>query len=49
VSNSREEARTCLQSAQAETLNEVGTILMGMAIGWLKLALRSFDTVSISV
>ena len=34
----REEARACLELAQAETLNEVRTILMGMAIGWLKFA-----------
>jgi hypothetical protein len=38
VLNFREEARACLQLAQAETFNEVRTVLMGMAIGWLKLA-----------
>jgi hypothetical protein len=38
VLNFREEARGCLQLAQAETLHEVRTVLMGMAIGWLKLA-----------
>jgi hypothetical protein len=38
VINFREEARGCLQLAQAETLHEVRTVLMGMAIGWLKLA-----------
>ena len=34
----REEARGCLQLANAETHSEVRTILMGMALGWLKLA-----------
>jgi hypothetical protein len=38
VLNFREEARGCLQLAQAEALHEVRTVLMGMAIGWLKLA-----------
>jgi hypothetical protein len=38
VLNFREEARGCLQLAQAEGLPEVRTVLMGMAIGWLKLA-----------
>jgi hypothetical protein len=38
VLNFRKEARGCLQLAQAETLHEVRTVLMGMAIGWLKLA-----------
>jgi hypothetical protein len=37
----QEEARGCLQLAQAEALHEVRTVLMGMAIGWLKLANRS--------
>jgi hypothetical protein len=37
VLNFREEARGCLQLAQAETLHEVRTVLMGMALGWLKL------------
>ena len=41
VLNFQEEARGCLQLAQAEALHEVRTILMGMAIGWLKLANRS--------
>jgi hypothetical protein len=36
----REEARGCLLLAQAETRHEVRTVLMGMAIGWLKLANR---------
>jgi hypothetical protein len=36
--NFREEAKGCLQLAQAEALHEVMTVLMGMAIGWLKLA-----------
>jgi hypothetical protein len=34
----REEARGCLQLAKAETHGEMRTILMGMALGWLKLA-----------
>jgi hypothetical protein len=38
VLNFREEARGCLHLAQAETTNEVRTVLVGMAIGWLKLA-----------
>jgi hypothetical protein len=38
VLNFREEARGCLQLAQAEALHEVRTVLMGMAIGWLMLA-----------
>jgi hypothetical protein len=38
VLNFREEARACLQLARAEALNEVRTILTGMAIGWLKFA-----------
>jgi hypothetical protein len=38
VLNFRKEARGCLQLAQAETLHEVRTVLMGMAIGWLKFA-----------
>jgi hypothetical protein len=38
VLNLREEARGCLQLAQAEELREVRTVLMGMAIGWLELA-----------
>jgi hypothetical protein len=37
VLNFREEARGCLQLAQAETHHEVRTVLMGMALGWLKL------------
>ncbi len=36
--NFREEAQGCLQLAQAEIVNEVRTVLMGMAIGWLELA-----------
>ena len=38
VLNFREEARGCLHLAQVETINEVRAVLMGMAIGWLKLA-----------
>ena len=38
VLNFREEARGCLHLAQAEGLPEVRTVLIGMAIGWLKLA-----------
>ena len=33
----REEARGCLQLAQAERHPEVRTILMGMVLGWLTL------------
>jgi hypothetical protein len=38
VLNFREEAKGCFLLAQAETDREVRTILMGMAVGWLKLA-----------
>jgi hypothetical protein len=38
VLNFREEARGCLHLAQAEGLPEVRTVLIGMAIGWLRLA-----------
>ena len=38
VVNFRDEARGCLELAKAETQGEVRTILMGMALGWLKLA-----------
>jgi hypothetical protein len=38
VMNFREEARGCFLLAQTETDREVRTILMGMAVGWLKLA-----------
>ena len=38
VLNFREEAKGCLHLAQAEGLPEVRTVLIGMAIGWLKLA-----------
>ena len=34
----RDEARGCLELAKAETQGVVRTILMGMAVGWLKLA-----------
>jgi hypothetical protein len=34
----RNEARVCLQLAQAEAHPEVKLILMGMALGWLNLA-----------
>jgi hypothetical protein len=34
----RNEARICLQLAQAEAHPEVKLILMGMALGWLNLA-----------
>jgi hypothetical protein len=37
VSDFREEARGCLQLAQAERHPEVRTILMGMVLGWLTL------------
>jgi hypothetical protein len=38
VVNFQEEARGCLQLAKAEAHSEVRTVLMGMALGWLKLA-----------
>ena len=38
VLNFREEAKGCFLLAQAETDREVRTILMGMAVGWLRLA-----------
>ena len=34
----QEEARECLQLAEAESQGELRTILMGMAMGWLELA-----------
>ena len=37
----RQEAKGCLQLAEAETQAEVKTILMGMALGWLTLANQS--------
>ena len=41
----REEARGCVQLAKTEKHEAVRTILMGMALGWLKLAghLKSDD------
>jgi hypothetical protein len=36
--NFRDEARGCLELAKAETQGDMRTILMGMALGWLKLA-----------
>jgi hypothetical protein len=41
VVNFRAEARGCLELPKAETQNEVRTVLMGMALGWLKLANHS--------
>jgi hypothetical protein len=41
VLNFQEEARGCLQLAQGEALHEVRTVLVGMAIGWLKLGNQS--------
>ena len=41
VVNFRDEARGCLELAKDETHREVRTILMGMALGWLKLANHS--------
>jgi hypothetical protein len=38
VLNFREEAKGCFLLAQAETDRQVRIILMGMAVGWLKLA-----------
>jgi hypothetical protein len=33
----RQEARGCIERAKAESHAELRTILMGMALGWLKL------------
>jgi hypothetical protein len=38
VANFREEAKGCFQLAKEESHQEVRTILMGMALGWLKFA-----------
>jgi len=38
VVSGRDEARECLRLAKAEPPGEVRTVLMGMALGWLKLA-----------
>jgi hypothetical protein len=38
VVNFRDEARECLRLAKAEPRGEVRTVLMGMAVGWLKLS-----------
>jgi hypothetical protein len=38
VVNFREEARGCLQLAKAESDREMKTVLVGMALGWLRLA-----------
>jgi hypothetical protein len=38
VLNFQEEARGCIELAKAEAHAEVKTVLMGMALGWLKLA-----------
>ena len=37
----REEAKWCLNLAEAETHPEVRTLLMGMVVGWLSLANRT--------
>jgi hypothetical protein len=37
----QEEARECLQLAEAEPQGELKTVLMGMALAWLKLANRT--------
>jgi hypothetical protein len=37
----REEAKWCLNLAEAETQPEVRTLLMGMVVGWLSLANRT--------
>jgi hypothetical protein len=37
----REEAKCCLNLAEAETHPEVRTLLMGMVVGWLSLANRT--------
>jgi hypothetical protein len=36
----REEAKWCLNLAEAETHPEMRTLLMGMVVGWLSLANR---------
>ena len=36
----REEAKWCLNLAEAETNPEMRTLLMGMVVGWLSLANR---------
>ena len=36
----REEAKWCLNLAEAETQPEMRTLLMGMVVGWLSLANR---------
>jgi hypothetical protein len=36
----REEAKWCLNLAEAETHPDVKTLLMGMVVGWLSLANR---------
>ena len=38
VLNFREEARGCFELAQVETRHDVKIVLMGMALGWLRLA-----------
>jgi hypothetical protein len=38
VANFREEAKGCFQLAKEESHQEVRTILMGMALGWLRFA-----------
>jgi hypothetical protein len=41
MSDFREEAKWCLNLAEAETHPEVRTLLMGMVVGWLSLANRT--------
>ena len=43
----QEEAKWCLNLAEAETHPEVRTLLMGMVVGWLSLANRAKPPVAL--
>ena len=43
----QEEAKWCLNLAEAETHPEVRTLLMGMVVGWLSLANRTKSPVAL--
>ena len=43
----QEEAKWCLNLAEAETHPEVRTLLMGMVVGWLSLANRAKSPVAL--
>ena len=47
MSDFREEAKWCLNLAEAETHPEVRTLLMGMVVGWLSLANRTKSPVAL--